>query len=77
MTDLQLKIRSSFRDHTASAPRHPVADWKADEFASCFRGKDLFRVSDEVTELFLEFALFVEQQLRVTDSVDEQDIANL
>jgi len=76
MTDLQLKIRSSFRDHTASAPRYPVADWKVDEFPSCFRGKDLLRISNDVTDLFLAFTLFVEQQLRVTDPVHEQDMAD-
>jgi len=47
-----------------------------DEFPSCFRGNDLLRISNDVTDLFLAFTLFVEQQLRVTDPVHEQDMAD-
>jgi hypothetical protein len=57
--------------------RHSIAHRKPDQFARRFRGADLFRVFDDSGELLLEFTLFVEEQLRVTDHVHEQDMPDL
>jgi hypothetical protein len=37
----------------------------------------LLAIADDLGELFLEFTLFVQEQLRVTDRVHEQDVADL
>jgi len=46
-------------------------------FPAASRGKNLLRISNDVTDLFLAFTLFVEQQLRVINHLHEQDMANL
>src|SRR5207245_7230061 len=57
--------------------RHPVPGRNPDQPVGRFRSTDLLGVSDDSGKSFLKLALLVEQQLRVTDQVHEQDVTNL
>src|SRR5437588_10633596 len=75
-SDLQRALHRRFRA-IEEDQRHAVANRKADEFASCFSGTKVFGVSDDLSELPLDFSLLVNKQLRVTDYVHEQNVAYL
>src|SRR5438874_2315463 len=53
---------------------HAVAHWEPDEFAGCCGGAKA-GASNDLGELPLDFSLLVNEQLRVTDYVHEQDVA--
>src|SRR4030095_9379140 len=57
--------------------RHSIAGGDPNQFVRRFRSADLLAVADDLGKLFLELALFVEEQLRVTDHVHEQDVPDL
>ena len=58
-----------------SAPPSPVGNRK--KFAFGFGDAELFRSAHNLFQLLKLLALLVDEQLRVTDDVDEQDMADL
>jgi len=57
--------------------RHSIASGNPNQFPCRFCNVNLLGICDDLGELFLEFALFVEEQFRVTDHVHEKNVANL
>jgi hypothetical protein len=57
--------------------RHSVPCGNPDQHAVCVRRTELRSVSYDFIERSESFALFVEEQFRVTDHVNEKDVANL
>jgi hypothetical protein len=53
---------------------HAIAGRNSNEFASAPAFSELRRAPDNLGEALHQFALFVDEQLRVTDCVDKQDV---
>ncbi len=71
--DLQSALRWPFGTVTKHQ-RHPIARWQPDELAGCVRSPHPFRLAHEIVQLMEHFALLVNEQFRVTNNVDEQDV---
>jgi hypothetical protein len=50
---------------------HPIARGQSDQLSRFFRAPETFRASNNPIELLEQFNLFVHQQSRITDYVDE------
>src|SRR5438128_11642167 len=56
---------------------HSIAGRQSHQFSSSLCRTELFRTTDDLIELLLQLALIVDQQFRVTDSVDKEDVRDL
>src|SRR6266568_2562794 len=56
--------------------RDAIARGKANQFSCPFRGANLFGATDDLTELFLDLTLLVDEQFRIPDHVHEEDVAD-
>jgi hypothetical protein len=57
--------------------RCPIARRQTQQLAFCFRQSELLRSANNFFQLTNLLSLLVNEQLRVTDDVDEQDVPNL
>src|SRR5437660_10516704 len=57
--------------------RHPVSGRHPDQFTFCFGGPKTFGASHDLVERLQELNLLINQQSRVTDHVDSQDVCDL
>jgi hypothetical protein len=64
-------------DGIAKDQRHPIPGRNPDQHAVRVRGSELRSVSYDFIECLESFALFVEEQFRVSHHVHEQDVADL
>ena len=53
-----------------------IAGRQPQQFAFCFGPTDLFGSANDFLQFSNLLTLFIDQQLRVTDNVDEQDMAD-
>src|SRR5438477_10703600 len=56
---------------------HSVAGLQSHQFSSRLCRTELFRATDDLIQLLLQLPLIVDQQFRVTDSVDKKDVRDL
>ena len=56
--------------------RHSVSGRQPDQFSGRFRGAESIGVADDLIELVQRLVLLVNQQFRVPDNVDEQDMSD-
>jgi hypothetical protein len=57
--------------------RASVASWQTQKFSFRFCGTDLLRSAHDLFQFLNLLALLVNEQFRVTDDVDEQDVPDL
>ena len=76
LTDLQRAFHRIF-DGAGEHKRHAVTRRKKDQLTRRFRFAHRFRVAHNLIQLLQRFRLLVDQQLRVADDVDEEDMRDL
>jgi hypothetical protein len=57
--------------------RHPIAGRHSDEFIPCFRSAETFGAPHDLIQLLEQLNLLIDQQFRVTDNVDQQEMCDL
>ena len=57
--------------------RHPIARWQSNQLARRFRRPKLIGASNNLVEPLLQFALFIDEPLRIAHQIYEQDVRNL
>ena len=75
-TDLKCTAHRLFRV-AKKKQNHPVAGGKTNQFFVCFRVPERVCPADDAIELLHQLDLLVDQQLRVTYHVDEQQMRDL
>ena len=76
LTDLERALHRIF-DGAREDQRHAVTRRKKDELARRLRCAHRVRLMHNLVQLLQRFRLLVDQQLRVTDDVHEEDMGNL
>ncbi len=76
LTDLERALHRIF-DGAGEDQRHAVTCRKKDELARRLRCAHRVRLMHNLVQLLQRFRLLVDQQLRVTDDVHEEDMGNL
>ena len=56
--------------------RHSVSSRQPDQFSGGFRGAERIGAANDLIELMQRLVLFVYQQFRVSDNIDEQDMSD-
>ena len=74
--DLQRAFHRCFRS-IVKDQRHAVAGRNRNQAAGCFSGAELFGAADDPIQSLEQAALLVNQKVRVTNNVYEQDMRDL
>jgi hypothetical protein len=57
--------------------RHPIADGESNQVPCFFGTADLLGSTDNFSQLLMVLTLFIEKQLRITDQIHKENVANL
>ncbi|MEO6969433.1 MAG: hypothetical protein ABI217_00885 [Chthoniobacterales bacterium] len=75
-TEFERALGRRFRA-VAKNQRHSIAGCEPDQFPFRFSGADLFRIAHHSLQMFQQFGLLVDEQLRITHDVYEEHVPDL